>query len=226
MRRILIAASTALALFRPLGAGAGEIPKAIVVLEIFSEGLPGYVPEAAPPRFALLEGGDVFVGGTSRLAAGHLEGADLRALEKRLDQVRRQPGLKGSVTIGPGSLRHRLFLRKGRPIDMVVTGDPTQAPPELQPLASLLLDLPRFDHPSLRPYEPASFALSAREGRLAGGCRGWPFPDPPSTSAFAPRIVSAADARGWPTGAAPAAICVGDKSYVVTFRPLLPGEKP
>jgi hypothetical protein len=43
---------------------------------------------------------------------------------------------------------------------------------------------------------------------------------------FAPRILTAADFATWPTGAAPASVCAGDKSYVVTLRPLLPGEKP
>ena len=38
--------------------------------------------------------------------------------------------------------------------------------------------------------------------------------------------VAAADAIGWPTGALPASVCAGDKRFVVTLRPLLPGERP
>jgi hypothetical protein len=43
---------------------------------------------------------------------------------------------------------------------------------------------------------------------------------------FAAQAVPAADFASWPTGAAPASVCAGDKKYVVTLRPLLPGEKP
>jgi len=38
--------------------------------------------------------------------------------------------------------------------------------------------------------------------------------------------VSASEAHDWPTGAAPAAVCDGDRRFVVTLRPLLPGERP
>ena len=45
-------------------------------------------------------------------------------------------------------------------------------------------------------------------------------------SVFAPIGVPAKQADGWPTGATPASVCSGDKQYVVTLRPLLPGELP
>jgi hypothetical protein len=109
---------------------------------------------------------------------------------------------------------------------MKIEGDLAAATPALQPLAALVLDLERFHHPALRPYAPAFFALSAREGTLPGGCRPWTRPEPLADSVFAPRIVTAADFPSWPTGAAPASVCAGDKKYVVTLRPLLPGEKP
>lgn len=205
---------------------AGQIPKAVVVLEAFSETVPGHVPESAPPRFVLLEDGHVFVGGIGHVLTARLPGSEVKALERRLDEVRKLPGLTGTVTIGPGETRHRLLLRKGRPIVMTVVGDPSQAAGPLRPLAALLTDLPRFHHPTLAPYQPAQYAMSAREGTLAGGCRAWRFAEPVSAAAFAPRVVPAAQVRGWPTGAAPASVCAGDKSYVVTFRPLLPGETP
>jgi hypothetical protein len=204
---------------------AGEIPKSVVVLERVSSASGG-VAEAAPPLFVLMEDGTVFVGGTSQVLTAKLGGSELRALERRIADVRKLPGLAGSVTIGPGDTRHRLLLRRGRPIQMTVTGDPGQPAPALAPLAALITDLPRFDAPGLKPYAPAQYAMSAREGTLAGGCRPWPFPDPPDRLGFAPRVMSAADVRGWPTGAAPASVCAGDRSFVVTLRPLLPGEAP
>ncbi len=204
----------------------GEIPGALVVMEVLTHPLSGYVAEAAPPRFVLLEDGQVFVGGTSEVATGRLESGELKALDKRLGEVRRLSGLSGNVTLGSGTARHRLFLRKGRPIDMMVTGEPTQAVAALRPLGSLLRDLARFDHPSLRPYKASLYALSAREGRPTGGCRPWPFSEPLSTATFVPRVLPASDVGSWPVGAAAASACAGDKVYVVTLRPLLPGEKP
>ena len=109
---------------------------------------------------------------------------------------------------------------------MTVLGDTSQAPASLRSLAALIDDLARFDHPSLRPYEPGAYAVSAREGTLAGGCRSWPFKESPAESVFAPRTLPGDAVRDWPTGAAPVSVCAGDKTYVVTFRPLLPGERP
>jgi hypothetical protein len=205
-------------------ARGADVPTAVAVLEAPAATLPGYVPEAAPARFVLLEDGQVFVGGTSLVRAGRLESRDFKALDKRLSDVRKLPGLAGSVTLGPGTQRYRLVLRKGRPLEMSITGDPAQATAAFGSLALLIQDLLRFDHPSLRPYAPTSFVLTAREGRLPGGCRPWPFPEPPST--FVPKIVPAEDVTYWPKGAAPASVCLGDKAFVVTLRPLLPGERP
>jgi hypothetical protein len=224
MRRV--AWPVALLLAAASGARAGEIARAVVVLEALVATEPGSVPEAAPPRFVLMEDGQVYVGGSSRLLTVKLGGAALKGLERRLAEVRKLPGLAGTVTIGPGEKRHRLLLRRGRPILMSIVGDPAQPVPSLRPLAALIVDLPRFHDPGLRPYEPAQYALGAREGTLPGGCRGWPFPDPPSSLTFAPRAVAADEVRGWPTGAEPASVCAGDKTYVVTLRPLLPGEAP
>ncbi|HET8644575.1 MAG TPA: hypothetical protein VFO85_03745 [Vicinamibacteria bacterium] len=205
-----------------MGATAGEIPRAVVVLERLGAGPEG---EGAPPRFVLLEDGTVFVGGTSQVLTAKLAGGDLRALERRIADVRKLPGLQGTTTIGPGEVRHRLLLRRGRPLQITITGDPEQAT-ALPPLAALLRDLPRFHHASLARYVPSQYALRARAGALAGGCRAWPFPDAPESVAFAPRVVSSPQVLGWPTGAAAASVCAGDKKYVVTLRPLLPGEGP
>ena len=224
MRRAPAALLVAAALAAP--ASGGEIPKAVVVLERLNSAPPGGVAEATPARFVLLEDGQVFVGGSSQILTAKLAGAELKALERRIADVRKLPGLAGTVALGPGDTKHRLLLRRGRPIQMAITGDPAQAPPALRPLADLLQDLPRFHAAGLAPFRPAHYAMSAREGALAGGCRAWTFDDPPERLAFAPRVIGAAEVLGWPTGATPASVCAGDKSYVVTLRPLLPGETP
>jgi hypothetical protein len=208
-------------------AAAGEVREAVAVLEVFTRTLPHHVPEAAPPRFALLEDGQVFVGGTRSLQAGKLSSREVRDLEKRLSDVRKLPGMAGQIELGPGARRHRLRLFKGgRPLDLTVTGDPAQARAEMRPLAALLADLERFAHPTLRAYEPEAYSLSAREGSLRGGCRQWRGSPSVAESVFAPVAVPAAAVAGWPTGATPASVCAGDRRYVVTFRPLLPGEQP
>jgi hypothetical protein len=206
--------------------GAGDIPKAVVVVESLTTALPDQVAEAAPPRFVLLEDGQVFVGGTSHLAGGRLAKAEAREIEARVVAVRQLPGFGASVSLGAGEQRYRLRLRKGGAQDIEVTGDPSDPSASPEPLAALLQDLLRFDHPSLRPYRPASYAVIAREGKLAGGCRRWTFSEPVTESLFAPRTVPGATAENWPTGATPASVCADDKTYVVALRPLLPGERP
>ena len=210
----------------PAAAATGDLPSALVVLEVFGRVRPDDVPESAPARFVLLEDGQVFVGGTSRLVAGRLSSVEVKALDRRVAEIRKLPGLGGTVRLGGGEGRQRLLLRRGRPLDMTVIGDSSQAASGLRPLATLIDDLARFDHPSLRPYAPSAYAVSAREGALAGGCRSWPFKESPADSVFAPRTLTGDSLHDWPTGASPASVCVGDKTYVVTFRPLLPGERP
>jgi hypothetical protein len=226
-RALAAAAAAALAAHGIPRSWAGEMRGAVAVLEVFTQSLPQQVPEAAPPRFALLEDGQVFVGGTRTLSAGELSSREVKDLEKRFGEVRKLPGLTGSTTLGPGERRHRLRLYKGgRPLDLTVTGDPEKARPEMRALAALLNDLDRFDHPTLRPFRPATYALSAREGSLRGGCRHWRGSASVAEGVFAPIGVPAAEAEGWPTGAVPASVCAGEKHYIVTLRPLLPGELP
>jgi hypothetical protein len=59
-----------------------------------------------------------------------------------------------------------------------------------------------------------------------GGCRPWRQTVPLAEVLAGPRTVDARSAYDWPTGALPAAVCDGDRRYVVTLRPLLPGERP
>ena len=222
LRLALVLAAAALAGGAP---AAAEIPNAVVGLEVLVPAQPGDVPASAPPRFVLMEDGTVFVGGTREVMTGRLESAEAKDLERRIAEVRKLP-LTGVMMVGPGNERRHLFLKKGRALDMVLNGDPSGPVASMRPLAALVEDLARFQHPSLRPYEPQSFAMSAREGSLAGGCRSWTFPERLSESVFAPRVVPAKGHGDWPTGASPASVCLDDKRYIVTFRPLLPGERP
>ena len=221
-RRLAACAAAALV----ASSSSAEIPNAAVVLEVLVPVVPGDVPAAAPPRFVLMEDGTVYAGGTRDVRVGKLEPAELKDLERRISEVRKLP-LTGVMTIGPGNERRRLFLKKGRPLDMLLSGDPADPPASVRALAALVTDLARFQHVSLRPYEPTSFAMSAKEGALAGGCRPWTLPEPLAESVFAPRIVPARGHGDWPTGSVPASVCLENgKRYIVTFRPLLPNERP
>jgi hypothetical protein len=217
-------AAACLVALSPHGRAHAALPDAVVALESLSALPAGQVAEAAPPRFVLLEDGRVFVGGTRSAAAGKLEGGELKALESKLSKIRKLVGAGATLTLGPGERRRRLVLRKAAPV--IVLGDTAAAPASLRPLAALLDELERFDHPSLRPYQPTHYAVRAREGTLPGGCRSWSLPVSLEQAAGGPSLVPASAAAGWPTGAEPAAICHGEKGYVVTLRPLLPGETP
>ena len=223
MRRC-IAAAVLLFLGQP-PAGAGE-PEAVIVLHASGTALPGQVPEAIPARFVLLEDGTVYVGGTSDLASARLERDEVRAIEKGLDRVRKIPGLGSQVSFGPGPETYRLSVRKGKALDVAATGDPASAPPGLRPLAALVQQLAGFDNPRLHYYRPAFYAVIARQGRLTGGCRPWSLPTSLAQALVSPQPLAASAAEHWPTGGNPAAVCSGDKTYVVALRPLLPGEKP
>lgn len=221
------AIALALVAFVPAAARAtADVPEAVVFLEVFVPPVPGSVAQGAPARFVLMEDGGVYVGGTREVMVGRLGEAERRALEKRINDVRKLPGLGGLVTIGPGEDKRHLVLRRGRPLEMVLTGAIARPEPRLRPLAALVADLEGFQHASLRPYAPTSYALSAREGTALGGCRPWTLPDPLLESVFAPRVVPAQGLGDWPTGANAATVCHDGKTYRVTFRPLVPGERP
>jgi hypothetical protein len=76
--------------------------------------------------------------------------------------------------------------------------------------------------------------MTVREGRAAGGCRTWGFAFPIAEALAGPRTVTAEEAKGWPTGARPAHVCedaagpstTPARRYLVTLRPLVPGERP
>jgi hypothetical protein len=206
--------------------GYSAIPEAELVLEVAAPPAPGFVPEASPPRFILMKNGQVFVGGSAQIAEGRLEGDDRQRLRKQIDRVRKLRGLRSEVTLGPGDTRYMLRIQKGESI--VARGDPASlsSPLALQPLARLIESLLQFDHPSLRLIRPTEYLLAVRAGTMRGGCRSWSLALPLVEALSSPRVVPAKAASGWPTGAAPAFVCQRDKTYIVTFRPLLPGEKP
>jgi hypothetical protein len=220
------ARALAAALLAAAAPAAADVPRAIAVLEVPRAPLPDQVPEAMPPRFVLLDDGQVFVGGTHGLASTKLAPREFKDLEKRLETLRKNPALAGVVTIGPGTAVRRLILRKGRPLEAKIEGDLDAPAAGLKPLADMIRELENYHHPALRPYAPVFYAMSAREGTLPGGCRKWTRFESLEDAVFAPRLVTAAEYATWPTGAAPASVCAGDKRYVVTLRPMLPGETP
>jgi hypothetical protein len=207
-------------------AWSAEVPGAALVLDA-DPGSPGSDPGAAPPRFVLMNDGQVFVGGTERLESGRLDKAESSALLKSADAVRRLR-LSSPVSFGGDTSRTaRLrLLEGGKPLEIVVKGDPMQASPALAPLAQLLTHLLRFNHPNLRPYAPTTYAMTVRDDRLVGGCRAWSFSFPITEAVSAARTVTSEEAKGWPTGARPASVCVDGHRYAVILRPLLPGEHP
>jgi hypothetical protein len=215
-----------LLLAAPASARAGELQDAVLVLQA-SPGTPGAEKTAAPVRFALLKDGRVFVGGTSVVEAGQLERREASALRKQAENLTRLAGFSEAISLeGDASRSVRLRLLEGRRFDLTVTGDLGTARGTLAPVASFLSDLMGFDHPSLRPFVPARYGLGVREATLVGGCRSWAFSVPIADALGGRNTVPASEAEGWPTGALPASVCVGNRRYVVTLRPMLPGEQP
>lgn len=204
-------------------AWAADAPEAVIVLQVTAPLPEGEMAEGLPPRFLLLEDGRVFVGGSREVASGKLEGAEVKALEREIDVIRKAGPIPPSVSFSPAPARYRLVVRR-KSLDLTAAGDPADAPQNLRALAAYVDRLARFDHPGLRAYKPATYVLDAREGRLPGGCRTWPSKDAPLTPGT--RTVGAAAFAGWPTGSHPASVCAGNKSFIVTLRPSVPGDTP
>jgi len=207
-------------------AHGGEIADAIVVFEA-ADGLPDSVPSAAPPRFVLRRDNLVFVGGSEKIYSGLLEKSEAKAIEGRVKTLAKSGLLDAPVSFGGDTeKRYRLRLPREGDRDVMITGDPASAPPALQGIAALVTDLLRFDHPNLRPWAPAEYAVSAREGELVGGCRAWLLAFPFERVLAGPLRIPVSDVERWPAGSDAASVCEDGRRYVVTFRPLLPGEQP
>jgi len=210
-------------------ARAGAIPNAILVMEA-APGTPGSDAASAPPRFVLLKDGQAFAGGTSRLETVRLEKGELSALRKRVDAARKAIGRERAVKLGEGGPTVRLRFGEEEAVEVSLGREPsspaaTRAEPE--PVSALVLELLSYQHPGLAPYAPQGYAMALREGALAGGCRPWNFTTSLAEARGATRVVPAEQAHGWPTGALPASVCgPDDRRYVLTLRPLLPGEQP
>jgi hypothetical protein len=210
---LLVLASSAL---------AADTPNLDFLLEAPLPPIAGQVPEAAPARFVLLDDGRVFLGGTSDVLEGRLTGATHKELRSEAARLRKLKGLRDRLEFGPGEAQFRLRLGKAR--EFVATGDPDLAPPAARPVAAFIQKLLRFDDPSLRPYRAERYQLVVRTGQLIGGCRPWTLPLPLAEAVAGPQVVPAAAAASWPTGALAASVCSGDRTFVVTLRPLLPWE--
>jgi hypothetical protein len=209
-------------------ARAGEIPEAVVVVEA-APGTAGSEPEGAPPRFVLLKDGQAFVGGTSRLETVRLEKGEAQAVRRRVDAARRAIGRERRVVLESGGPAVRVRFGDDPPVEVALGQAPAPASPSTppEPVSAMLAELLAFHHAGLVPYAPSSYSMRLRKGTLAGGCRRWNFAFPLEPSVGATRAVPAEQAEGWPTGALPASVCgANDERYVLTLRPLLPGEQP
>jgi hypothetical protein len=185
--------------------------------------VPGHIPEAAPFRFVLLDKGRVFLGGTTQLATAELPSADRKDLEKLITKVAKRTNSAERVRLGPGETQYRLYFGK-RDVGVTAMGDPALAPKEHRELATLIQELLAFDHYSLRPYDAQKLLLQVRVGELAGGCRRWEFDIDLAAASRHPVEIPARIAGAWPTGAVAASVCHAGERYIVTMRPLVPGE--
>jgi hypothetical protein len=210
----------------PLPGWPADASEAVVTLQISAPAVPGQVPEAMPPRFVLTEDGTVYVGGTSAVATARIEGPEIKGIEKEIERIRKIPGLATRIDLGAGVERtYRIIVRKGKLLDLTAVGDLAGASAAFRPVVSLITRLADYSTPDLHPYRPTSYALSAREENLPGGCRAWTFPVALPQALTAPQVVSATVAEAWPTGGIAASVCAGEKRYVVALRPMLPGER-
>lgn len=205
---------------------AATIPEALLVLEA-PPSAPGSDPKtAAPALLVLLEDGQVFVGGTGGFETTRLEKKEVESLRRTAGVLRKAGGKAGRLAFPGDGPSLRLRLPNDDDREILIDGDPAAAGASQAAAAAALDRLRFFHHPNLRPYHPPSYAVRAREEGLAGGCRAWRFAFPIDRAVAGPVVVSPAEAEGWPAGAWPASVCVGDRRYVVNLRPLLPGEQP
>ena len=221
MRRSTLAG--ALLLAAVVRVSAGDVPEALVALEVIEPPVAWRVAEAAPMRFALLERGRVYVGGSTQLAVGLLESRERKDLEKRVERVAKQKGLGGEVRLGPGETRHRLHFPE-RGVLVMAVGDPAAATGDLRRLGMLIEELRDFDHHSLVPWSPIKYLLSVSRRDVPGGCRLWQLDLDPESLLRQPMVVPSGAVPSWTTGATPTAACHDGRRFAVTLRPLVPGE--
>ena len=181
---------------------AAEIPRAVVVLESPVAPLPGQVAEAAPPRFVLLEDGQVFVGGTHGLATAKLSSAEHEGPRPPPHRPAQEPRRSRAWSRSdPGRRCGALILRKGRPLEAKIEGDPAAAPPGAEAAGRHGARAGDLPPPGLRPYTPAFFALVRAGGQrcpaaAASGSSSSPSTDASSRRAWSPRPTIRPGRRG------------------------------
>ena len=185
---------------------------------------PGRYPEGAPPRFVLLEKGQFFVGGQRQVAGGSWTARSSRRSRRAWRgsggcraSARRSRSARAAAATGcscSASIRwrsRRPAIPRGRaraPAARVAAAGPRRLRSSLAALpAARLVPAGRAGRSPARRLPPVELRLPARGGRQRP--RG-------------PRRAG----RDWPHGVDAASICAGQQRYVVTLRPLLPGERP
>lgn len=186
--------------------------------------------DGVPSRFILMTDGSVYVGGRREYLRGFLDRAEMQDVSTRLDLALKALGKAGvppSITLGEGPAVFRLSSLLGVQFHTYVMGNLDA--PLLAPFQALLVDFVRrlaaFRHPSLRPFDPAQFAMSAREKTLPGGCRDRLLLPPLASLPADELVVGESLTHGFPTGPEMAQVCEGTKRFAVVFRPLVPGER-
>lgn len=184
--------------------------------------------DGVPVRFLMLTDGSVYVGGRRDVLRGSLDKTEAQALATRLTDARKSFGktpIPSTLSAGDGPAIFRLTVFGDAPLQVVILGNLPDPPEPISPLPDFVRRLAGFRHPSLRPFDPAEFAMIVKEKTLTGGCRSSHGLPPPSESLSAETVVPESTTRGFPTGADMAQVCDGTRRYTVVFRPLLPGER-
>lgn len=187
--------------------------------------------DGVPPRFVLLTDGSVFVGGRREVLRGFLDKTEMQAIATRLDLAMKSFGKAGppkTLVIGEdeGPAIFRFSVLLGPPVQLVVMGKiPPEGGPALMPLPDFIRRLSGFRHPSLKPWDPAEFAMIVREQTLPGGCRGAKGLPSLARAVSGETTVPETVTRSFPTGPDMAQVCEGPKRYTIVFRPIIPGAR-
>lgn len=232
----LLAATLAPAQTKPVPAAPSPTPIPVAVW-LRLDPQPAEMPmspresfDGVPSRFILMTDGSVYVGGRREYLRGFLDRVEMQDVSTRLDLALKALGKAGapkSVSLGDGPAVFRLSSVLGVQFHTYVMGglDGTPAAPTSMLLVDFIRRLAAFRHPSLRPFDPAQFAMIAREKTLPGGCRDRGALPPLATLPADELVVGERLTHGFPTGPEMAQVCEGSKRFTVVFRPLVPGER-
>lgn len=234
---VLLAATVVSAQKKPLPAAPAASPTPTpVAVWLRLDPQPAEMPmspresfDGVPSRFILMTDGSVYVGGRREYLRGFLDRTEMQDISTRLDLALKALGKAGapqSISLGEGPAVFRLSSLLGVQFHTYVMGslDATPTPPQAL-LVDFIRRLAAFRHASLRPFDPAQFAMIAREKTLPGGCRDRGSLPPLATLPADELVVGERLTHGFPTGPEMAQVCEGSKRYTVVFRPLVPGER-